>query len=464
MSTRCRPGAGPESVPDRTGPTASVGRVLNRLDLRGRSGAALTAEVPRPDPGGEGPIEAVRSIIAEVRANGDRAIRELTERFDGVDAESFVVDQSQLEAALAAAPDELVAALTAARDSVLAFHEAQVRSTHTYSRDGISVTGRSVPVDRAGCYVPGGRGSYPSSVLMTAVPARVAGVPEVVLCVPPDRETGTIAESTLVAAALAGVDEVYAIGGAQAIAAMAFGTETIRPVDVIAGPGNVFVAIAKREVAGQVGVPMAFAGPSEIVVVADGTAPVDFVAIDLMVQAEHGPDGLAWLVTWQESVADAVDAALARLVVDAPRRSEIESTFERGGFCALVDGPEAAIAVVNHIAPEHLELITADPDALVADVRHAGAVFLGPLAPASIGDYVAGPSHVLPTFGTARFGSALTVDDFTKQIHVIDITREGFDRAAPVVAVLADAEGFAAHAESVRLRQRALSETDGAAR
>jgi histidinol dehydrogenase len=437
--------------------------VLNRLDLRGRSAAALTADLPRPDPGGEGPIEAVRSIIAAVRERGDDAVREFTETFDGVSSTSFVVTRAELEEALAAAPTELVEALSAARDSVQAFHEAQVRSTHTFTRDGITVTGRSVPVDRAGCYVPGGRGSYPSSVIMTAVPARVAGVPEVVLCVPPDRATGAVAQSTLVAAALAGVDEVYAIGGAQAIAAMAYGTGTIRPVDVIAGPGNVFVAIAKREVAGQVGVPMAFAGPSEIVVVADDSAPVDFVAVDLMVQAEHGPDGLAWLVTWQESVADAVDAALSRLVAEAPRQAEISSTFERGGFCALVDGPEAALAVVNHIAPEHLELITVDPSALVPDVRHAGAVFLGPLAPASIGDYVAGPSHVLPTFGSARYGSALTVDDFTKQVHVIELTREGFDQAAPVVAVLADTEGFAAHAESVRLRQRALAEHDGAA-
>ncbi len=430
--------------------------MLNRLDLRGRSGAALTADLPRPDPGGEGPIDAVRSIIAEVRAGGDAAVRGFTERFDGVDADTFVVGRDELAAALASAPKPLVEALTEARDAVLAFHEAQLRPDHVLTRQGITVTGRSVPVDRAGCYVPGGRGSYPSSVLMTAVPARVAGVGAVVLCVPPARETGRIAQSTLVAAALAGVDEVYAIGGAQAVAAMAYGTETIRPVDVIVGPGNAFVALAKREVAGQVGVPMAFAGPSEIVVVADATAPVDFVAIDLMVQAEHGPDGLAWLVTWDPAVADAVDAALTRLVAEAPRNSEITSTFTRGGFCALVDGPDAAMVVVNHIAPEHLELITADPETLVSAVRHAGAVFLGPLAPASIGDYVAGPSHVLPTFGTARYGSALTVDDFIKQVHVIELTREGFDRAAPVVAELADTEGFSAHAESVRLRQRAL--------
>ena len=430
--------------------------MLRRLDLRGRSGDDLVADLPRPDPGGEGPTEAVRSIIAEVRDGGDAAVRALTDRFDGVDLPDPRVGRDELEAALAAIPADLRAALTAARDAVRAFHEAQLRAPHTFSRDGITVTGRSVPVDRAGCYVPGGRGSYPSSVLMTVVPARVAGVPEIVLCVPPDRSTGRISTATLAAASLAGADEVRATGGAQAIAAMAYGTETLRPVDVIAGPGNAFVAIAKREVAGRVGVPMAFAGPSEIVVVADATAPVDNVAIDLMVQAEHGPDGLAWLVTWDADVADAVDDALARLVAEAPRRDEITSTFASGGFCALVDSPDEALLVVNHIAAEHVEVMTTDPGGFAAGIRHAGAVFLGPLAPASIGDYVAGPSHVLPTFGSARFGSALTVDDFAKVVHVIDVDRQGFEAAAPVVAAIADAEGFATHAESVRLRARAL--------
>ncbi len=430
--------------------------MLNRLDLRGRTGEELVVDLPRPDPGGEGPTDAVRAIIAEVRADGDAAIRRLTNAFDGVDIADSRVRRDELDAALSSIPAELAAALSEAADAVRTFHMAQRREDHAVVRGGISVTGRSVPVDRAGCYVPGGRGVYPSSVLMTVIPARVAGVPEIVLCVPPDRETGKIAPATLAAAAIAGADEVRAIGGAQAIAAMAYGTETLRPVDVIAGPGNAFVAIAKREVAGRVGVPMAFAGPSEIVVIADDTAPTDFVAIDLMVQAEHGPDGLAWLVTWDEAVADAVDESLVRLVAAAPRRAEVESTFASGGFCALVDGPEAAIAVVNHIAAEHVEVMTADAASLAGGIRHAGAVFLGPLAPASIGDYVAGPSHVLPTFGTARFGSALTVDDFTKQVHIIEINRDGFDAAAPVVAAIADAEGFATHAESVRLRTRAL--------
>ncbi len=430
--------------------------MLNRLDLRGRTGDSLVADLPRPDPAGEGPTDAVRSIIAQVRAGGDAAIRELTEKFDGVDIADSRVSRQELEAALGAISAELADALREAAAAVREFHVAQLRDDHTVVRGGITVTGRSVPVDRAGCYVPGGRGAYPSSVLMTVIPAQVAGVPEIVLCVPPDRETGKIAPSTLAAAAIAGADEVRAIGGAQAIAAMAYGTETLRPVDVIAGPGNAYVAIAKREVAGRVGVPMAFAGPSEIVVVADNTAPTDFIAIDLMVQAEHGPDGLAWFVTWDEAVAEAVDESLTRLVAQASRQKEIEATFASGGFCALVDSPEAAIAVVNHIAAEHVEVMTADAAAMAAGIRHAGAVFLGPLAPASIGDYFAGPSHVLPTFGTARFGSALTIDDFTKQVHVIDVNRAGFDAAAPVVAAIADAEGLATHAESVRLRSRAL--------
>lgn len=400
-------------------------------------------------------MAAVSAIIAAVRDEGDSAVRRFTAEFDGVDRATARVDPEEIATALSRVEPGVLGSLRAAAAAVEAFHETQRVPDHRIERNGITVRGRTVPVDRAGCYVPGGRGAYPSSVLMTAIPARVAGVSDVVLCVPPDRTTGRVAEVTLAAAAVAGVDEVYAVGGAQAIAAMAFGTESIAPVDVIVGPGNAYVALAKREVAGRVGVPMAFAGPSEIVVIADDSAPVEFVAIDLMVQAEHGPDGLAWLVTWDESVATAVDDALRRLVDEAPRGAEIRSTFAGGGFCALVDDRDAALRVVNHIAPEHLELMVVDPESMVGAVRNAGAVFLGPLSPASIGDYVAGPSHVLPTFGTARFGSALTVSDFTKQVHIIEVDRAGFDAAAEVVATLATTEGFAAHAESVRIRQRA---------
>jgi histidinol dehydrogenase len=330
---------------------------------------------------------------------------------------------------------------------------------------------------------------------MTAVPARVAGVPEVVLCVPPDRD-GRVPPEVLAAAALAGVDEVYRIGGAQAVAAMAYGTATVAPVDVIVGPGNVYVALAKQQVAGVVGIPASFAGPSEVVVVADASAPAAWAAVDVVVQAEHGPGGLAWLVTWDEAVADAVsrevdrlvaesprraeiestlrdggyavlcdgpEQAMAvadavsrevdRLVAESPRRAEIESTLRDGGYAVLCDGPEQAMAVANAIAPEHLELIVEDPEALLPLVRHAGAVFLGPYAPASVGDYVAGPSHVLPTFGSARFAGALRVDDFRRHIHVVALDGPTLAKVAPHVAAIAEAEGLAAHALSVRLRE-----------
>lgn len=428
-----------------------LGAVLNRLDLRGATD--LRARLPRPDAGRDEPVAAVREILDDVRARGDVAVRELTARFDGVELAELRVPPEALADAVDQAPPELIDALRAAHDGIEAFHRTQRREPHTYERDGIAVASRAVPVDRAGLYVPGGRAAYPSTVLMTAVPARVAGVPEIALCVPPDRRTGMVAPSTLAAAALAGVDEVYAIGGAQAIGAMAFGTESIRPVDVIAGPGNAYVAVAKREVAGVVGVPSAFAGPSEVVVVADGTTPVDFAAIDVIVQAEHGPSGLAWLITWSPEAADAIEAAIARLVAAAPRREDIEATLAEGGWLAVVDGPEQAIEVANLVAPEHLELLCADPESLVPLVRHAGAVFCGPYSPASLGDYVAGPSHVLPTYGSARYGSALTVDDFVKQVHVITASPAGFEAVAPVVEVLADAEGLDAHAESIRLRR-----------
>jgi histidinol dehydrogenase len=244
------------------------------------------------------------------------------------------------------------------------------------------------------------------------------------------------------------------VGGAQGIAALAYGTESVRSVDVIVGPGNMYVATAERLVAqeGAVGVPSAFTGPSEVAVVADGTVNLDWVAVDLVVQAEHGPDGLSYLITWSEEVADAVAVAVDRITAASPRRAEITSTLERGGYTVLVDGPEQAMDVSNVIAAEHLELLTADPEALLALVRSAGAVFTGPWAPASVGDYVAGPSHVLPTARSARFGSALRVDDFCKHIHVVDLDRAALERLAPHVAAIAAVEGLAAHADSVRWR------------
>lgn len=429
--------------------------LLTRLDLR--SVQDPVSGLPRPDTTTQRPTEAVRDIIADVRARGDEALAELTERFDGVRPASLRVPAREIEDALAATPAEVRSALELATRRIRAHHDAQLTDEVTHRSDGVTVTSTSRAVGAAGCYVPGGRAAYPSTLLMTAIPARVAGVERVVVCVPPDTATGSVAPVTLAAAGIAGVDEVFAVGGAQAIAALAFGTETIEAVDVVCGPGNLYVAVAKQEVASHVGVAAAFAGPSEVVVVADGSVDPDLVAIDLMLQAEHGPDGLAWMVTWDEEVARAVDGSLSRLVSVARRRGDIAATLSRSGYSVLVDSPEAALRVVDEVAPEHLELLCEDAEALAARVRNAGAVFCGMWSPASIGDYIAGPSHVLPTHRSARFASALGVDDFRKHIHVITASPEGVAMVGPATVALADAEGLGSHAESVRMRLARIS-------
>jgi histidinol dehydrogenase len=404
----------------------------------------------------DAPLDIVRSIIDDVRHRGDDAINELGARFDGAAADPLVLGPDDLAAAVARVQPDIVASLQEAADSIRYFHESQLVEPHVYNHQGMTITQNRQPVDRAGCYVPGGRAWYPSTVLMTAVPARAAGVPEVVVCVPP-KEDGKVIDVTLAAASIAGVDKVYACGGAQAIAAMAYGTASVEPVDVIVGPGNVFVALAKREVSGIVGVPSAFAGPSEICVLTDGTADPRYVAIDLMVQAEHGPDGVSWLIAYDDAAVDAVEAAMATLLAEAPRQDDIASTLKVGGHVAIVRDGTQAVDVANVIAPEHLQLMTADASELAKRVRHAGAVFLGPMAPASLGDYIAGPSHVLPTNGTARFGGALGLEDFTKDVHIVEVTDDTMRWAGRHVETLAMAEGLDAHAESVRMRLRDLS-------
>ncbi|MEM9466898.1 MAG: histidinol dehydrogenase [Actinomycetota bacterium] len=429
--------------------------MLRRIDLRGFEGD-LEDVLPRPAPPSGGPVDAVREILAEVRNRGDAAVIEFTQRFDGVDVPGLLVSPEELTAATERIEPKVRAALELAADRVATYHAAQMPTDVVVEQPGMSIRGMHRAVERAACYVPGGRAVYPSTVLMTVVPARVAGVEEIVVCVPPGPD-GNVPDVVLAAAAIAGAHEVVCAGGAQAIGAVAFGTESVRPVDVIVGPGNVFVALAKQEVAGRVGVPSSFAGPSEVVVVADGTDPVDFAAVDVILQAEHGPDGLAWFVTWDADVADRVTSSIERLVADAPRRAEIESTLESSGVVVVADGPEQAMAVSNFIAPEHLELQTADNEALIALVRNAGAVFAGSHAPASLGDYAAGPSHVLPTNGTARFASALTVHDFMKDLHVVTVEPEGLEELGDAVEILAGAEGLDAHAASIRLRRGAAS-------
>ena len=425
--------------------------LLTPLDLRGVAAAELAARLPAPAPEKAFPTAEVRSVLDAVRDGGDAAVRELTARFDGVDVTELRVEPERLVEARRAVAPELLGALTLAYDRIVAYHGHEPAPLPDFVSGGVTVRHLVRPVRRAGLYAPGGRARYPSTVLMTAAPARVAGVDEIALCVPPGPD-GSVAPETLAAAAVAGIDEVYRIGGAQAVAAMAFGTETVSPVDVIAGPGNRYVAEAKRQVAGIVGVPSAFTGPSEVVVVADDTTPVAWAAIDVVVQAEHGPDGLAWLVTWSPGLAQAVAAAVDDIVARSPRRADLEATLTGGGYAVVVDGPAEALAVANAVAPEHLELLVDGADALLPLVRCAGAVFLGPGAPASVGDYVAGPNHVLPTARTARFASALRPDDFRTHIHAVSLDAGALAGLGPAVVALAGAEGLPAHAESVRLR------------
>jgi histidinol dehydrogenase len=427
---------------------------LRRLDFRGFTGGrrALTEALPKPVDEQDRSSEAVASIIAEVRADGDAALVRLTERFDRVTLDSIRVPPAEIQAALGRIPTELADALGVAHDRILAYHAHESAPEPADFEDG-GVTVRHLvrPVSRAGCYAPGGRARYPSTVLMCAVPAQVAGVEEIVLCVPPGPD-GHIDDATLAAAAVAGIDEIYQVGGAQAIAALAYGTESVEPVDVIVGPGNRYVAEAKRQVSGVVGVASAFAGPSEVVVIAGPDTPAEWAAVDLVVQAEHGPDGLAWLVTWSEELADAVTEEVDRIVAASPRRADLEATLGAGGYAVLVDGPEQACAVANVVAPEHLELLVDRAERLLPLISSAGAVFLGPTSPASVGDYLAGPNHVLPTNRTARFASALRVDDFRRHLHAVTISDKALEVLGPHVVTLAETEGLPAHAQSVRAR------------
>ena len=425
---------------------------LTRLDLRGSSGD-LAALLPPPVDEQARSSAAVSEILATVRAGGDAALVELTERFDGVSLDALAVPADVVAGAVDRVAPELRDALEVAHRRIAAYHRHELAASDVFTSEGVTVRPLVRPVARAGCYAPGGRARYPSTVLMCATPARVAGVDEVVLCVPPAPD-GSVDDATLAAAAIAGVDEVYRVGGAQAVAAMAYGTESIAPVDVIVGPGNRYVAEAKRQVSGVVGVASAFAGPSEVVVVAaPGTRP-ELAAVDVVVQAEHGPDGQAWLVTWDEALAGTVEAEIDRIVAASSRRGDLESTLSTGGYSVLVDGPDAAIAVANVVAPEHLELMV-PPDlagSMVDAVRSAGAVFVGEDAPASLGDYLAGPNHVLPTNRTARFASALRADDFVRHIHVVTATPAALADLGPRVVALAEAEGLEAHAASIRAR------------
>ena len=400
--------------------------------------------------------ERVAAIVADVRARGDAAVLDYTARFDRVQAASMAgleIGAAELRAALAQITPAQRAALEAAADRVRDYHRRQLdacgRSWQYRDADGTLLGQKVTPLDRVGIYVPGGKAAYPSSVLMNAIPAHVAGVGEIVMVVPtPDGERNPL---VLAAAAVAGVDRVFAIGGAQAVAALAYGTASVPRVDKITGPGNAYVASAKRRVFGQVGIDM-IAGPSEILVLADGTTPPDWVAMDLFSQAEHDELAQSILLAPDAAYLDAVQAAIDRLLPALPRRAVIRASLEGRGALIRTRSMDEACEIANRIAPEHLEVSAQEPQRWEPRLRHAGAIFLGRFTSESLGDYCAGPNHVLPTSGTARFSSPLGVTDFQKRSSLIEVSEAGARVLGPIASELAHGEGLQAHARAAEMR------------
>jgi len=396
---------------------------------------------------------AVAQIVADVRARGDAALREYTRRFDRLDASSVAdleITAGEMRDAHASLPAAERDALGAAAARIRAYHERQKGRDWSFTEaDGTELGQRVTPLDRVGVYVPGGKAAYPSSVLMNVIPAHVAGVREIIMVVPtPD---GVRNPLVLAAAHLAGVTRAFAIGGAQAVAALAYGTQTIPAVDKICGPGNAYVAAAKRRVFGAVGIDMV-AGVSEVLVIADASAHPDWIALDLFAQAEHDEMAQALLVTPDAGLVERVAASAQRLIADMPRAAIIKASLARRGALIRTRDLAEACAVANRVAPEHLELAVADPDALLPHIRHAGAIFVGHYASESIGDYCAGPNHVLPTGRTARFSSPLSVHDFEKRSSILRISKAAAQTLGPVAATLAHGEGLTAHARSAEAR------------
>jgi histidinol dehydrogenase len=396
-------------------------------------------------------VENVQEIMDAVRQQGDAGLLDLTKRLDGVELTAGDLAVSDAEWAAAQVPADLQAALEEAARRIEAFHRHQLPRSWWVRDEHGSLLGQQVtPLDRVGCYVPGGTAAYPSTVLMNLIPARVAGVRELVVVSPPGRD-GRLPAAVVAAARLAGASEAYKVGGAQAIAALAYGTATIRRVDKIVGPGNTYVTIAKRLAFGTVGID-GLAGPSEVVVVADGSAEPRHVAADLLAQAEHDPMARAVCLTDRPAVADAVCAEVARQCPRLPRAAIAERAIRDHGAVVLTRDLGEAVDIANRLAPEHLELAVADPFAWLPAVRHAGAIFLGAHTPEVVGDYLAGPNHVLPTGGTARFTSGLSVEDFVKRSSLIHYTPAGLRAAWPHLARLAAAEDLHAHREAARVR------------
>lgn len=399
--------------------------------------------------------DVVAGILADVKENGDAALLRYSEKFDGASAAdgfTLEVSEAEFEAAFEAVGPKLVGVMERAAANIRAFHEKQVRNSfivNTDDRPGVLMGQKVVPLDKAGLYVPGGTAAYPSSVLMNAIPAKIAGVKEIVMVTP--SKGGTVNPVILAAARIAGVTRIFKVGGAQAIAALAFGTETIPRVDKITGPGNAYVAEAKKQVFGQVAIDM-IAGPSEILVVADGTCNPEYVAADMLSQAEHDKMASAVLVTDSQTLAEAVSAELERQLSLLPREEIARASIDDYGKIIVADDLHVAIEIANEIAPEHLELCVDNPFDYLDEIRHAGSVFLGKNCPEALGDYFAGPNHTLPTSGTARFSSPLSVDDFVKKYQYSYYTLDALKQVAEDVAAFAESEGLSAHARSVTVR------------
>jgi histidinol dehydrogenase len=428
--------------------------VIRRLDTATLGVPGVARMLDRPPAAVDADIHRrVEEIVASVRDKGDAALLEFTERFDRVAlaAGELAVTAEEMGAAEGVVGAATMRALRYAADRIERFHrESAPRSWRMTDALGSRLGQEVRPLDRVAVYVPGGRAAYPSTVLMTVIPARVAGVKEIVLVSPPSPDK-SLNPAVLAAARVAGVTEAYRIGGAQAVAALAYGTETIRRVDKIVGPGNIYVALAKSRVFGDVGIDM-IAGPSEVMVIAEASADPEWVAADLLAQAEHDPMARAVLLTPSRALVDAVAAAVERQLAALPRREIAGAALRAHGALVLTRSLEEAVEVTNLLAPEHLELQVAEPDALLAQVRNAGAVFLGRYTPEVVGDYVAGPNHVLPTGGTARFASALGTEDFVKRLSVIQYTPAGLRDAGPHVAELARVEGLDGHGAAAAIR------------
>ena len=412
--------------------------------------AALLAFENAQDPAVE---RAVANICADVRQRGDAALLEYTNRFDGTNARSMAeltLSQDDLQQALACLPAATRDALQTAAARVEDYHRRQKQeSWHYTDADGTLLGQQITPLDRVGIYVPGGKAAYPSSVIMNAMPAHVAGVAEIIMVVPTPR--GERNDIVLAAAHIAGVNKIFTIGGAQAIAALAYGTESVPAVDKITGPGNAYVAAAKRRVFGVVGIDM-IAGPSEILVIADGSTPADWVAMDLFSQAEHDEIAQAILISPSQRYLDDVEAVMQRLINDMPRRAIIEAALTNRGAMILAQDLDDACAIANQIAPEHLELSVAEPEAWAGKIRHAGAIFMGGYTSESLGDYCAGPNHVLPTSRSARYASPLGTYDFQKRSSLIQVSAAGAQKLGKTASILARGEGLTAHARAAEMR------------